>query len=98
MQTKTNAQHRIDINLDSDIEANEFVHKHGNIRGRMLAKRLGFKGRYAVRAANALSNYAWNKLTACSLRENGQIADAMRYEHICDKIYREDIQPLIICW
>jgi len=35
----------------------------------------------------AISNYVWNKYTAMELREKGDIARALVYEHICDMIY-----------
>lgn len=43
------------------------------------------KGFY--RASKDLANYAANKATAMSCRENGSIQTALKYEAICDKIY-----------
>lgn len=42
-------------------------------------------GRLAV--TKTLRNYGWNKVTAIRLREKGQIAIAMEYEVICERLY-----------
>ena len=86
------------LNLDDEETVSQFISSHKSTRGRTLANRLGFRGRGATKAANALSNYAWNKLTAISLRQKGNIAEAQRYEAICDRIYSQDIQQQIECW
>lgn len=39
------------------------------------------------RAADSLSHYAWNKLTAMECRMRGDITAAVIYEDICDRIY-----------
>ena len=41
------------------------------------------------KAADRLSHYAWNKLTAMQCRLRGDIETAARYETICDRIYAE---------
>lgn len=89
---------KIDLNLDDETECIEFLEKHGTLKGRALANRLGFKGKGSGAAATALSNYAWNKKTARLLRSMGDINDAIRYEEICDRIYSEDISRKIECW
>jgi hypothetical protein len=40
-----------------------------------------------LQATKSLRAYAWNKITAMSLRERGEIITATTYENICDKIY-----------
>ena len=40
-----------------------------------------------LRAARTLKNYAANKATAMGLRLAGKIADALRYEAICERLY-----------
>lgn len=86
-----------DLNLDDPTELESFLAIEP-ARGRLLANMLRFKGRFAVRAANGLMNYAQNKRTANLLRSYGEIQQAQGYEAICDRIYKEDIQPLIKCW
>jgi hypothetical protein len=97
-QTTTQPQFSIDLNLDDEHEAQEFTKAHGTTSGRALANRLGFRGKNAAKAATALSCYAWNKVTAIDCRMRGKIETAQRYEAICDRIYRNTIQPLIACW
>ncbi len=89
---------KIDINLDDEQENHEFLLRYTTIKGRQLANQLGFTGPGAEKAANALSNYAWNKTTAIGLRKKGDITNALKYEEICDRIYREDIKNTIECW
>jgi len=79
------------INLDDPNELAEFIARHKTIKGRALANRLGITGKGATAKANALSNYAWNKRTANQCRLGGDIMTALRYEKICDRIYKEDI-------
>ena len=86
------------INLDDEVELDEFLQKYEPARGVSLAHRLGFRGPGCRRAANALMNYAQNKRAARSCRRDGRIPTALQYEAICDRIYREDIQPVIQCW
>ena len=86
------------VNLDDQQELEQFLSSHEPARGRLLANMLRFKGRSAVRAANGLMNYAQNKRAANLLRSSGKIQKAKDYEDICDRIYKEDIQPLIKCW
>jgi len=89
---------KLDVNLDDEVELDEFLKKHEPRSGVVLAHRLGFHGRGCGRAAYALMHYAQNKRAAVSCRRHGRIATAQQYEDICDRIYREDIQPLIKCW
>jgi len=42
-----------------------------------------------VAAACYLTHYAANKAIAMGLRVAGMIADALRYEAICDRLYKE---------
>jgi len=86
------------FNLDCPNDREAFLKRFGPARGRVLANRLGFRGKGSVKAANALMNYAHNKGTARACRKYGRIQSAQRYEAICDRIYKEDIQPLIKCW
>lgn len=88
----------LEINLDDEVECETFIKLHGTQKGQGLANRLGFKGKGAWDAADALMNYAWNKKTAIGLRKKGEIETAQKYESICDKIYSRDIQPNIECW
>lgn len=88
----------LNINLDNEIECHEFIKKYGNSSKRSLANQLGFVGKGAAKAAQALNNYAWNKKTATMLRKMGEIDRAIVYEKICDDIYKEDIEPNIECW
>jgi hypothetical protein len=92
------AKFKANLNLDDPEEVESFINTHGTLKGRGLANTLGFTGKGAVTAANALSNYAWNKSTAISCRLRGAIPAAMGYERICDSIYREDISSKIECW
>jgi hypothetical protein len=89
---------QLDINLDDEAELELFLDTHELVRGVALAHRLGFRGRRCKRAADALMNYAQNKRAARSCRFKGRVATAQQYEDICDRIYREDIQPLTQCW
>ncbi len=89
---------KFEVNLDDEEEMLAFLHDFEPLRGRALANRLKFSGKGCVRAANALMNYAHNKRVAVKERREGRITTALNYEGICDRIYREDIQPLIECW
>lgn len=88
----------LDVNLDDEQELEEFLESYEPSRGRQLANLLGFKGNRSVEAANGLMNYAQNKRAARLCRSAGTIESALGYERICDRIYRENIQPLIECW
>lgn len=87
-----------DVNLDCPVGLEQFLETYEPDRGRRLANRLAFRGRFSVRAADALIGYAHNKQAAMWCRELGYITEAEKYERICDRIYDEDIQPLIHCW
>lgn len=89
---------KLSINLDDESEVQDFITKHGTMKGRALANRLGLTGKGSIRVATALSCYVWNKTTAISLRKQGNINRARYYEMICDWIYECDILPLIECW
>ena len=89
---------KIEINLDDEQEVQAFIDAHYTNRGWQLARKLGFKGRGSAKAASALSNYAWNKITAMGLRKKGGIDMAQQYERICDMIYSQDIRGKIECW
>jgi len=98
LNTMNTIKFQADINLDDPEEVETFIAEHGRCKGRTLANALGFKGTGATKAANALSNYAYNKQTAMDCRLKGDITDALRYEAICDRIYKEDIQNTVECW
>jgi hypothetical protein len=87
-----------EVNLDCPNNLEEFLTKYEPARGRRLANLLGFKGRNSVQAANGLMNYASNKRAAHICRRGIMLTQAKMYEDICDRIYQEDIQPLINCW
>lgn len=95
---KTMKPFKLEINLDDEQEAQAFVDQHKTTAGRRLANQLGLKGKDSARLATALSNYAWNKITAINCRKHGKIAIAQNYERICDMIYRNTISPLCECW
>ena len=86
------------VNLDCPNDLEQFLKSYEPARGRVLANRLEFAGKGSAKAANALMNYAQNKRTAIACRKFEKIPSALRYEEICDRIYKEDIQPLIECW
>lgn len=75
------------MNLDDAAEVEAFIAAHGTTQGRALAHAMGFKGKGAVKRANALSAYAWNKRTAMLQRQGGNIASALTYERICDAVF-----------
>lgn len=89
---------KLDVNLDDEQELEEFLETYEPQRGRQLANSLEFKGKSSVEAANGLMNYAHNKRAAMLCRKTGNIQGALGYEQICDRIYKENIQPLIECW
>lgn len=89
---------KLDVNLDDEQEAQDFVNQYGTTKGRSLANLLGFAGVNSQFAANALSGYAWNKVAATKCRREGKIAIALQYEAICDRIYTNNITPLVECW
>jgi hypothetical protein len=47
----------------------------------------GVRGQYKL--ARNVRGYCWNKATAMTCRESGNIANALKYEAICDRIYSE---------
>jgi hypothetical protein len=91
-------KHQLDINLDDVNESETFVNKHGTLKGRGLSNAIGLHGEGAVKLANSLSGYAWNKVTAATCRRKGKIQIALNYERICDDIYNRLIQPYCKCW
>jgi hypothetical protein len=76
-------------NLDDSNEVAEFIDLYGTMKGRALANKLGASGKNAVKNANNLSAYAWNKKTSMLLRTAGNIGEAVKYEMICENIYGE---------
>jgi hypothetical protein len=82
----------MELNLDDEQEVEEFINNHGTRKGRLLANRLGLRGKGSTKLATALSNYVWNKHTAMALRRDGMIGTALEYEAICDSIYKDDLQ------
>jgi hypothetical protein len=89
---------KIEINLDDEGELSKFLDDYEPMRGRVLANRLGFKGKHSVRAADGLMNFACNRRAAFGCRRRGDVDTALDYERICGLIYKEDIQPFIECW
>ncbi len=89
---------KLDFNLDDEEDLVKFLDRFEPARGRLLANHLRFKGKNSARAANGLMNYAQNKRAARTCRDNDNIPEALHYEHICDLIYKEDIQPFVECW
>ncbi len=75
------------FNLDCPNTVTEFIERYSTTKGRTLANLLGLTGAGCVKRANALSAYAWNKSTAMRCRLSGDIATAISYEDICDRIY-----------
>ena len=68
----------------------EFI---GNGRRPAIAKQWfpGIKGQFKL--ARYVKHYCVNKSVAIALRLKGEIQTASNYEHICDRIYKEDLQP-----
>ena len=93
---KNNIQYTYPINLDDEQECSEFLAKYGTTKGIRLAHLLGLHGKGSKANANHLSAYAWNKQTAMDCRRRGEIATAMQYEAICDRIY--SAMPSNIKW
>ena len=78
-------------NLDDEEEVYRFIKEFGTARGRRLANLLGWTGPNSTISAYAVSNYAWSKSTAIACRKRGAVVEALVYEAICDKIYKEDL-------
>ncbi len=76
-------------NLDDENEVLDFLSLFGNSSARKIAHSLGYKGKGSMKAAQSLLNYAWNKKTAITERRRGNTNTAMKYESICDSIYKE---------
>lgn len=76
-------------NLDGQTPADllEFWHRHN--RGRKVRELFPTGGKGSRRATADLANYASNKATAMQCRLRGDIAVALSYETICDRIYSE---------
>ena len=89
---------KISINLDDEQTVEDFLKNYGCSSKRKIANSLGLSGKGSFKAAQSLKNYAINKITAMRARKNGNISTAIRYEEICDRIYREDIEGKEICW
>lgn len=89
------------FNLDDEIDLDYVKQEYGILqgcRGRRLAKKLAWNGKGSTKAANAVANYVWNKLTAMTQRRAGNISVALQYEAICERIYKQDLQPLVEVW
>lgn len=102
-QTMTEPKGRLhfNFNLDDEVELDFVRTEYGILqgcRGRRLAAKLGWSGKGSSRAANAVANYVWNKLTAMQCRRAGKIQEAKQYEDICDRIYTQDLQPVVEVW
>lgn len=71
-------------NLDS-LPAEKLLELYQKIQAhpRIMAKELNL----SVRDAKYYKNYAINKYTAIQCRLEGKIAEAIKYEDICDIIY-----------
>jgi len=89
---------KLDVNLDDEQELDEFWSAYGKLGPRALANRLGFRGPNSLKAAVALHRYAYRKRKAILLRRKGWMAQALKYEGVCDDIYRKQIRPFIECW
>ena len=79
------------MNLDG-IDKDELWHLHNLLRQHPLAEaRRWFpdRPRGYVAATCTLEQYAANKATAMKLRAEGNVATAMVYEAICDRLYRQ---------
>jgi hypothetical protein len=103
MSTTTANKGRLcfNFNLDDEVELDYVKNEYGILqgcRGRRLARKLGWSGRGSAKAANAVANYVWNKLTAMECRRQGAIDVALMYEGICERIYSRDLQPLVEVW
>lgn len=79
----------LQFNLDDENEVENFIAVYSTIKSKRLAFLLGIKGKDCVKRANDLSGYAWNKHTAISCRKRGDIATALTYEAICERIYSD---------
>ena len=89
---------KLELNLDTVDEAENFINKYNTSKGRSLANKLKLKGKGSSKLATALSNYAWNTYTAQRCRLQGRIETALQYENIADRIYKDDIKPVCLCW
>jgi hypothetical protein len=70
-------------------EIHEWIAYIGNGQRPAVAKRWfsGVAGQFKL--VRDIRNYLWNKVTAMTCREEGKIAEALMYEDICDKIYKQ---------
>lgn len=75
------------FNLDCPNEVEEFWQTYQLVNGRRLANLLGWKGKESTNNAYLYHGYAANKITAISCRKAGNIATALSYEGICERIY-----------
>ena len=96
--SKPRLKFKLAVNLDDDAERWAFMQAQSGKPMRLMPERIGFAGRGSLKAARALWSYALNKHTAVEIRREGRINDAIKYEDICDRIYKQDIQPFIECW
>ena len=79
------------MNLDG-IDKDELWHLHNLLRQHPVAEaRRWFpdRPRGYVAATRTLEHYAANKATAMKLRAEGNVATAMVYEAICERLYKQ---------
>lgn len=67
-------------------EIHNRLHQHPVLEARKLFPE---KPQGYVAAAHTLKNYCANKAVAMKLRLEGRIAVALRYEAICERLYKE---------
>jgi len=87
--TALNSERTANMNLDAT-DIDDLRAFHDRLRKHLVAEaRTLFPDRPQgyLRAARTLKNYAANKATAMGLRLAGKIADALRYEAICERLY-----------
>lgn len=100
-EPQCNARLHFNFNLDDEVELDFVKNEYGILqgcRGRRLARKLGWRGKGSTKAANGVANYVANKLVAMAHRRRGQIATAIEYEAICERIYSRDLLPRVEVW
>ncbi len=85
-------------NLDgmAKSELMAFWSKYRSQSRKLAAELIGDKRRGYVTLANKLANYACNKAVAMDCRLKGNIAAAVIYESVCERIY--DDLPTDLRW
>jgi hypothetical protein len=79
-------------NLDgmTDTDLHMFAAATRGVAPRTAARRLfPHERRGATTAVKRLNAYAWNLITARACRLRGDVATALQYERICERIYSE---------